>query len=41
MVMAAYCGWKPKLKPSSDLYGPEDFAAFLRAFPGGEAVTPP
>ena len=40
MVMAAYCGWKPKLKPSADVYGAEDFANYLSQFPGGERVKP-
>lgn len=40
-VMALYAGWKPKPKPSTDVYGADDFANFLSQFPGGQAVAPP
>ncbi len=41
-VLAAYAGWKPPIRAKpQELYGAEDLANFLQAFPGGEMVKPP
>lgn len=41
VTLAGLAGWKPKPVASDVAYSPEDLAAFLAAYPGGERLPAP